>query len=205
LNSQINRFHAYVCTPRTILKSSFRAVNSADNTQLFFHISEVLHPACDSHRASDLRNILKSGDEVRFVIEPSQNEEGKLHAKKVKKLEAGTINPEEEDPVVRRGILRSDNNGDLYISPSEEDAKLDENSQPIKKLKFSRHRHMKPGSKPPKVDDVVEFNVVIDKIRNRKRAKNIEVIAEAPNEQSMQGRNVVCLCCLRQGNELPCN
>jgi cold shock CspA family protein len=169
-----------------------RAINSIDNTQLFFHISEVLHPSCDSHRASDLRNILKSGDEVRFVIEPSQNEEGKLHAKKVKKLEAGTINPEEEDPMVRRGTVRSDHNGDLYIAPSEEDAKLDENSQPIKKLKFSRNRHIKPGSKLPKVDDVVEFNIAIDKVRGRKRAKNIEVIAEAPSEHSMQGRDVVC-------------
>lgn len=170
--------------------SSCRSIGN-DATQLFFHISEVLHPACSTSRACDLRSILKAGDEVQFAVEPSRHEEGKLHAKRVRKLASGSIHAEHEDPVVRRGTVRCDNNGDLYVAPCDEDSQVPDCAQPVKKLKFSRHRHIKAGSKAPQVDDVVEFNVVVDKIRGSKRAKNIEVIAEAPDEASMQGRNVV--------------
>lgn len=190
-----------VCTPILCFLALERVPSSStprhcrslgnDNAQLFFHISEVLHPACSTNRACDLRSILKAGDEVQFAVEPSRHEEGKLHAKRVRKLAAGSLNSEHEDPIVRRGTVRCDNNGDLYVAPSEEDAQVPDCPQPVKKLKFSRHRHVKHGSKAPQLDDVVEFNVVIDKIRGSKRATNIEVIAEAPNEESMQGRHVV--------------
>jgi cold shock CspA family protein len=168
-----------------------RALNSDDATQLFFHISEVIPPSCDTGKATDLRNILKTGDEVQFTIRPSRTDGGKLHAKRVRKLACGTINPEEVDPTIRRGCVRCDHNGDLYIAPWEEHATVEGHAQLVKKLKFSRQKNVRPGSKPPQVDDVVEFNIAIDKIRGSKRAKNIEVIAEAPSEQSMQGREVV--------------
>ena len=168
-----------------------RALHNDDMTQLFFHISEVIPPFCDTAKANDLRNILRAGDEVQFVIQPSRTDDGKLHAKRVRKLAPGTLNPEEVDCTVRRGCVRCDHNGELYIAPTEEDAKISSNSQPMKKLKFSTHRHIKPGSKSPQVDDVVEFNVAIDKFKGSKRAKNIEVIAEAPSEGSMDGREVV--------------
>lgn len=73
----------------------------------------------------------------------------------------------------------------------EEDSSVDGQAHPLKKLKFSRHKHVRPGSSQPQVDDVVEFNVAFDKVRGSKRAKNVNVIAEAPNELSMQGRDVV--------------
>jgi hypothetical protein len=175
----------------TLAATLCRALHSDDVAQLFFHISEVIPLSCERAKATDLRNILRCGDEVQFVIQPSRTDNGKLHAKRVQKLVAGTINPEEVDPTVRRGCVCCDQNGDLYIAPSEADAALPGHAQPIKKLKFSRTRHVRPGSKPPQVDDVVEFNVVIDKIRGSKRAKNIEVIAEMPSEASMAGREVV--------------
>ena len=138
--------------------------------------------------------MLKTGDEIQFVIQPSRHDDGKLHAKRVQKLATGTINPEVVDNTVRRGIVRSDQHGDLYIAPVEEDATLEGHTQPIKKLKFSRHRHLKPGSKSPRTDDVVEFNIVIDNIRGSKRAKNVDVIAEAPDETTIREREVVRTC-----------
>jgi hypothetical protein len=65
--------------------------------QLFFHVSEVLYPK-PQHSAQvkpDLRLLFKVGDEIEFVIEPSRTNDGRLHAKQVKKLKPGTVVSEE--------------------------------------------------------------------------------------------------------------
>lgn len=71
-------------------------------------MSEVLQPkpAHNAQTKPDLRTLFKIGDEVEFVIEPSRYNDGRLHAKQMKKLKAGSVVCEEVEPERRTGIVQ---------------------------------------------------------------------------------------------------
>lgn len=76
----------------------------------------------------------------------------------------------------------------MYIEPYPEDGIVEGQQAPLQKIKFNKRKSMLPTSKEPELGDVVEFNVVTHKIEGICRAKNIEVIASAASEESLEGR-----------------
>jgi hypothetical protein len=117
--------------------------------------------------------------------------QGKYHARKVKKLPSGTLDPVIVDPKRRRGQVRCYHGGDMYIEPYPEDGIVEGQTAPLQKIKFNKRKSMLPTSKDPELGDVVEFNVVTHKLEGICRAKNIEVIASAASEESLDGRCLV--------------
>jgi hypothetical protein len=79
----------------------------------------------------------------------------------------------------------------MYIEPYPEDGIVEGQAAPLQKIKFNKRKSMLPTSKDPELGDVVEFNVVTHKLEGICRAKNIEVIASAASEESLDGRCLV--------------
>jgi hypothetical protein len=188
---------------------------------MFFHISEVVEPSPSQSDGTkpDLRTLFSLQDEVEFVVDVARHGDvrsahsmgkprssmnvsrllvsttamvqGKYHARKVRKLPSGTLDPVIVDPKRRRGQVRCYHGGDMYIEPYPEDGIVEGQQAPLQKIKFNKRKSMLPTSKDPELGDVVEFNVVTHKLEGICRAKNIEVIASAASEESLEGRCLV--------------
>lgn len=162
-----------------------------DLGQMFFHVSDVIEPKPeDPLMKPDLRKMFKLQDEVQFVVEAARHGEGKYHAMHVHKLPSGTLDPVLVDPKRRRGQVRCYHGGDMYIEPYPEDGIVEGHQAPLQKIKFNKRKSMLISSKEPVLGDVVEFNVVTHKLEGICRAKNIEVIASAVSEESLEGRSL---------------
>ena len=162
--------------------------------QMFFHVSEVIEPKPEDPSVKpDLRKMFKLQDEVQFVVEAARHGEGKYHAKQIQRLPSGTLDPVIVDSKRRRGQVRCYHGGDMYIEPYPEDGIVEGQQAPLQKIKFNKRKSMLSSSKEPVLGDVVEFNVVTHKLEGICRAKNIEVIASAVSEESLEGRSLVCV------------
>lgn len=169
---------------------------------MFFHVSEVVEPKPEHPSVKpDLRKMFKLQDEVQFVVEAARHGEGKYHAKQIQRLPSGTLDPVIVDSKRRRGQVRCYHGGDMYIEPYPEDGIVEGQQAPLQKIKFNKKKSMLLSSKEPILGDVVEFNVVTHKLEGICRATNIEVIASAVSEDSLEGRSLVRKCKLRQCTE----
>ena len=168
-----------------------RTVDDELNQQLFFHVSEVLNAKPSEAGRPDLRDLLKPGDEVTFIIDPSKYNDGRLHAKQVSKLKAGTIKLQDVDAERRKGVAEMNNNGAIVIRYS------GASQHSTKQLQFHPKNDLLQGSDAVEVGDVVEFCLSVDKSTQAQRAVDVEVIAKALSEQPQTGQCLVRLrfCC----------
>lgn len=170
---------------------------SKPDLRTLFSLQDEVEFVVDVARHGDVRSTHNTGMQpaalqgCKIMFKTTAIVQGKYHARKVRKLPSGTLDPVTLDPKRRRGQVRCYHGGDMYIEPYPEDGIVEGQQAPLQKIKFNKRKSMLPTSKDPELGDVVEFNVVTHKLEGICRAKNIEVIASAASEESLEGRCLV--------------